>query len=222
VCARVGSASAADAAGGSKPPAELCPGGECLDMALLHGLNARIAALPAERTARGVVLVLHQMGSHGPAYFKRSPEAQKAFLPECKTNVLQNCPREELVNAYDNSIVYADFLLSSSIAWLKQQSAYASALLYVSDHGESLGENNVYLHGLPYAFAPKAQKHVPWITWLSPEMEGANRLSVACLNTRRDAALSHDNLSHTLMGLLRVRTTVYAASKDAFAPCRSE
>ncbi|MDO5625652.1 MAG: phosphoethanolamine transferase domain-containing protein, partial [Pseudomonadota bacterium] len=129
---------------------DLCDSsGECLDEAMLSGLQARIDALPAERRARGVVVFLHQMGSHGPAYYKRSPASLKPFQPECTTNVLTQCPREEIVNAYDNTIAYTDHFLARTIDWLKtQQTQWAPALVYVSDHGESLGENNLYLHGL--------------------------------------------------------------------------
>ncbi|UUZ71078.1 sulfatase-like hydrolase/transferase [Polaromonas sp. P1(28)-8] len=119
----------------------LCDGGECFDEVMLQNMEERIAALPAERRARGVVVVMHQIGGHGPAYYQRSPPAFKKFLPECINNALQSCGRDELMNAYDNSVVYADHLLGSAIRWLKTQEAHNSpAMLYVADHGESLGE----------------------------------------------------------------------------------
>ncbi len=171
VCDRVPTASTTDL----KDPA-LCVGESCYDGMMLKDLDTRIAALPAERRARGVVVVLHQIGSHGPAYYERSPQAFKRFLPECTSNALQNCSREELVNAYDNTIAYTDHFLASTVRWLKTRSDTAStAMVYVADHGESLGENNLYLHGMPYAMAPDVQKHVPWITWLSPGFAGSAR-----------------------------------------------
>ena len=203
-----------------KHPA-LCPDGECFDPVMLDGLDARIAALPAERRARGVLLVLHQMGSHGPAYYKRVPAASKRFLPECATNNLQDCDRDQLVNAYDNTIAFTDQFLAQAIGWLQQRQAQNdTALLYVSDHGESLGENNLYLHGLPYALAPDVQKHVPWITWLSPGFAQRQRLDSACLRGRADAPVSHDHLFHSVLGLLDVQTSVRQPALDAYAPCR--
>lgn len=199
----------------------LCTDGECLDAALLHGLDERLAALPAERRSRGVLLVLHQMGSHGPAYYKRSPPDRKPFQPECTTNVLQQCDPAALINGYDNSIAYTDHILAGTIDWLSRQSAaYEPAMVYVSDHGESLGENNLYLHGLPYAVAPREQKHVPMIAWLSPPLQASQRLPMTCLRQRLDQPLSHDNLFHTVVGLLQIQASEYRPALDAFAPCR--
>jgi lipid A ethanolaminephosphotransferase len=216
VCARVPSVQTT----ALKHP-QLCPDGECFDPVMLDGLDARIAALPAERRAKGVLLVLHQMGSHGPAYFKRVPAAAKRFLPECSTNNLQDCSAEQLVNAYDNTIAYTDQFLAQAIGWLQQRAqANDTAMLYVSDHGESLGENNLYLHGLPYAIAPDVQKRVPWITWLSPGFAQRQRLDAACLRGRADAEVSHDHLFHSVLGLLDVQTGVYQRPLDAYAGCR--
>jgi len=198
----------------------LCDSGECFDEVMLQGINERIAALPAERRAKGVVIVMHQMGGHGPAYYKRSPQAVKKFLPECADNALQSCSKEGLVNAYDNSIVYTDKLLASSIQWLKtQEASSAPAMLYLADHGESLGENNLYLHGMPYGIAPDVQKRVPWITWLSPAFEQRNKLSTACLKQHLDAPVSHDNYFHSVLGLMNVQTSVYKPALDIYAPC---
>ncbi len=187
---------------------------------MLHGLDERIAALPAERRARGLVLVMHQMGSHGPAYYKRSPPAFKKFLPECDSNSLQSCERDALINAYDNSIVYTDHVLAAAIGWLKAQEARsAPAMLYLADHGESLGENNLYLHGMPYGFAPDVQKHIPWITWLSPEFERRSSITTTCLKQQLDAPVSHDNYFHSVLGLMDVQTSVYQPALDFYAHC---
>ena len=201
----------------------LCAGGECLDEVMLHGLDQRIAALDPARVARGVVVVMHQMGSHGPAYYRRSPASHKKFLPECTTNTLQNCPRQQIVNAYDNTLVYTDQALASTVRWLDQKSRagnFDTALVYVSDHGESLGENNLYLHGLPYAIAPDFQTHVPMLTWLSSAMQKRSGVRVDCLQKNAAAPLSHDNLFHAMLGLLDLQTQVYQRGLDWFAPCR--
>ncbi len=218
VCARVPSV---DTSG--LKDAALCPDGECFDEIMLKGLDERITALPAEARARGVLLVMHQMGSHGPAYFKRSPKAFKRFQPECSTNVLQDCSAEQLVNAYDNSIAYTDHFLAAAIAWLGQREAeYRSAMVYVSDHGESLGENNLYLHGLPYAFAPDLQKRVPWISWLSPSFAQQQGLDEACLQRRTELPVSHDHYFHSVLGLLALQTSVYQREFDAYDACRRQ
>ena len=209
-----------DRAENSHPGAATCEDGECLDEALLNGLDERIAALPAERREKGVVVVMHQMGSHGPAYWKRSPPERKRFQPECQTIALQDCERQALVNAYDNSIAYTDQVLANTIAWLRTQGGqHDAAMLYLSDHGESLGENNLYLHGLPYAFAPQEQKHVPMVMWLSPATEQS--LKPGCLKQRLDTAFSHDNLSHTVLGMMGVQTEIYRSTLDVTAPCRA-
>lgn len=195
---------------------------ECLDEVMLRGLDARLAALPAAQRARGVVLFLHQIGSHGPDYYKRDPPAFKKFLPECSTNALQQCSAAEIGNAYDNTLLYTDDFLARAITWLQgHEDHWATALSYIADHGESLGEHNLYLHGLPYAVAPDVQKHVPWIFWLSPQFQRQTGITNACLERDRDVKLSHDNYFHTVLGLLGVRTAVYNRSRDITAACRS-
>jgi lipid A ethanolaminephosphotransferase len=214
VCARVPTLSTT-----AEKDSAYCADGECMDAIMIARLDAEIAKLPAERRARGVVVVLHQMGSHGPAYFKRSPAAQKTFQPECRSNTLQDCQRPHLINAYDNSIVYTDFVLNSAINWLENRAnAARTAMLYVSDHGESLGENNLYLHGLPYAVAPEYQKHVPWIAWQSPDFG----IQTACLQGKKNQNISHDNLFHTVLGMMDVETSLYQANLDAYAACAAK
>lgn len=197
----------------------LCNGGECQDGMLLQGLQARVDALPAQRRARGVVVVLHQMGSHGPAYWKRSPPAFKRFQPECRSVNLQDCTHEELLNAYDNSIAYTDHMLSETITWLRGQAAYETAMLYLSDHGESLGEGSLYLHGLPWSIAPDVQKRVPWVTWLSPQFERRTGISMACLQQHAQLPVSHDNLFHSVLGLMQVQTSAYRRQLDVYGDC---
>jgi lipid A ethanolaminephosphotransferase len=222
LCDRVPNTFTATLPAGAAPlPAGLCEGGECFDEALLHELDKRIAALAPERLQRGLVLVLHQMGSHGPAYFKRSPPELKRFQPECKSNALQQCPREQVVNGYDNTIATTDRLLARAVAWLHTQATrFDAGMLYVSDHGESLGENGLYLHGMPYAMAPREQTHVPMLLWV-PEGGGlAASLKPGCLADLRDKPASHDNLFHTAMGWVGARADVYKPEWDLLAGCR--
>ncbi|PLC01810.1 phosphoethanolamine transferase [Variovorax sp. RO1] len=222
VCARVPNASAFDGLDAATKKA-LCDGEECLDDVMLKGLDERITALPAERRAKGVVLVMHQMGSHGPAYYKRSATDVKRFAPECKTNALAECAHAELMNVYDNSIAQTDRFLGHTIDWLQTQSKqYDPALLYMSDHGESLGEYGLFLHGVPYSFAPDAQKHVPLVTWFGDGMSERRKLSRACMEAGLDAPLTHDNLYHTVLGLMDVTTPTYKPALDALASCRGK
>ena len=205
-----------------KHPA-LCKNGECFDEIMLNELDQRIQALAADRRAKGVVVVMHQMGSHGPAYYKRVPDNFRKFQPECKSNALQECSREQVVNSFDNTILYTDYFLAQAIQWLKKSEATAApALLYVSDHGESLGENNLYLHGLPYRVAPDVQKRVPWITWLSPRFEKQSGLVNTCLKNKTDSALTHDNYFHSVLGLMNVSSEVYQEKLDVHANCRNK
>jgi lipid A ethanolaminephosphotransferase len=215
VCDRISNASTLKA-----NIAEHCSSGECHDLVMLHEIDARIASLPAEQRAKGVVIVLHQMGSHGPAYFKRVPPVFKKFQPECLTNNLSECTREQITNSYDNTLLYTDQLLFSSINWLKSKANTSqSAMIYVSDHGESLGEKGIYLHGLPYAIAPNEQKHIPWLNWLSPEFVSSQRIDVGCLQSNSGKRITHDHLFHSVLGLLNVKTSLHNPKLDKYASC---
>ena len=199
-----------------------CEDGECRDTVMLNRIETELSKLPAERRARGTVVVMHQMGSHGPAYFKRTPASFKPFTPECKDTSLSQCDRTQIINAYDNTLVFTDYFLSEVIAWLKgQDKTSTAAMLYVSDHGESLGEKNMFLHGLPYNVAPAEQTTVPLITWLSPKFELRTKVSTRCLQVNRDQPLSHDHLFHSVLGLMSVKTSVYQRERDFFAACEN-
>lgn len=197
--------------------AGLCVGGECYDEILLHGLQESLDAFVGD-----TVIVLHMKGSHGPAYYLRYPEAFEHFTPVCKTNQLDRCERETIVNAYDNTLRYTDHVLARTIALLRRNAdRFDASLLYVSDHGESLGERGLYLHGVPYALAPSEQTHVPMLMWLSKSAESRYGIDAACLRGRQDEPLSHDNLYHSALGLLGVRTRLYRPESDLFRKCRT-
>jgi lipid A ethanolaminephosphotransferase len=199
----------------SKVP-ELCSEGRCLDEILMRGLDT------VARDAKGnLFVVLHMLGNHGPSYYKRYPDAFKRYTPTCDTGELRKCSPQEIVNAYDNALLYTDDVLAKTIAFLKErQDHYDTALLYVSDHGESLGEKGLYLHGVPYAIAPDEQTKVPMVWWLSPGYLGSFGFERSCLAAQADKPWSHDNLFHTVLGLLRVDTRVYEAALDIAGPCR--
>lgn len=193
----------------------LCANHECRDEILLQGLQAFIDSMD-----RDTVLVLHQMGSHGPEYFKRYPKEYEKFTPVCESNALNNCSRESIVNGYDNTLLYTDHVLASLIDLLRQQSKVDTAMLYLSDHGESLGEYNLFLHGTPYMLAPDQQKHVPMLAWFSDSYQQAFGVDTHCLQNERNTPLSQDNLFHSMLGLLQVSTQVYNPRLDLFSICR--
>ena len=195
----------------------LCNSEECFDEILLSNLQAYIDNLQQDS-----VLVLHQMGSHGPEYFKRVPEAFKKFTPVCTSNALNECSQAEIVNAYDNTILYTDHVLASLIDLLrKNQAQLDSGVLYIADHGESLGEYNLFLHGTPYPLAPQQQKHVGMFAWFSKGYQQIAGFDSQCLRASSDQPLSHDNLFHSMLGLLQVQTRAYHAELDLFADCQA-
>lgn len=196
----------------------LCANSECRDEILLQGLQNFIDNLQED-----TVLVLHQMGSHGPEYFKRYPKEYEKFTPVCQSNALNNCSQESIVNAYDNTLVYTDHVLSSLIDILRSnQDKVDTAMLYISDHGESLGEYNLFLHGTPYMLAPDQQKHVPLLAWFSDTYQQTFAINTQCLQQARSLPLSQDNLFHSMLGLLEVDTQAYNRGLDLFAACRSQ
>jgi len=194
----------------------LCGEGQCLDEVLLHGMEG-----VARDTRGNLLVVMHQLGSHGPAYFKRYPAVFKRYTPACETEDLRHCTQAEIVNAYDNSLLYTDFFLGKVIDFLqKAQATHDTAMLYVSDHGESLGESGLYLHGVPYSIAPDVQLNVPFVMWLSAAFRRDFHIEQNCMAGQAGRPVSHDNLFHSLLGVLDVQTTAYDPGMDIFAPCR--
>ncbi|MFM8510496.1 MAG: sulfatase-like hydrolase/transferase [Betaproteobacteria bacterium] len=200
------------------------------DAALLLGLEQRIAASDRAR----VLIVLHQAGSHGPAYHEKVPPGSETFTPVCKSVNLGSCPSGTLVNAYDNSIVHTDALLAEITTRLGRLQGWDSTLVYVSDHGESLGEGGLYLHGTPAALAPDVQMDIPFLIWRStPPARGAaappapsnaapapapsaGPATLSSLPRRREGRFSHDHVFHTVMGALGLRSGAYRAEQDVF------
>jgi lipid A ethanolaminephosphotransferase len=193
-----------------------CPEkGECFDEILLDGLEPKLRA-----EARDTFLVLHLKGSHGPAYYKRYPPQFEKFAPTCKSSDLSSCEQQHLINAYDNTIFYTDHVLGETVNLLtKLSDQFAASMLYVSDHGESLGENGMYLHGLPYAVAPKEQTRVPMLAWISPQFSSMERWDTACLAAQTKRQVSHDYVYSTLLGFMEIETKEYRESLDLFDVC---
>jgi lipid A ethanolaminephosphotransferase len=202
----------------NKKSPEFCNSDECFDEILLSGLQEYL-----DKIQNDGLVVLHQKGSHGPAYYKRYPESFAIFKPECKQAEVKSCNKEEIVNAYDNTILYTDYFLSRVIVFLQKQSKkFNTVLFYVSDHGQSLGENGIYLHGLPYYFAPEDQKHIPMILWLSDGYKKAYKIDERCLKGNSNARYTHDNVSHSIFGFFNIETSVYEPQYDIFSVCKNK
>ncbi len=192
----------------------LCADGRCMDEILLDDLAAQVRAKPGDR-----VVVLHQLGNHGPSYFQRYPAQFRQFVPTCDTPDLGKCRRGQIVNSYDNAIRYTDHFLAQTIAALRGMDDYDSAMIYLSDHGESLGEKGLYLHGMPYAIAPDEQTRVPMVMWFSPQFAANRGLDLQCVRERARRRADHDNLFPSVLGLMQVTTSVYERERDVFAGC---
>ncbi|WP_431061202.1 phosphoethanolamine transferase [Pseudomonas abietaniphila] len=198
-------------------PSPFCDGQNCLDEALLVGLQDYIDSLKDN-----AIIVLHSDGSHGPEYYDRYPKTMERFTPVCHTNQLGSCTSDELKNVYDNTILYTDHFLSQTIELLKRnQDKVDTSMIYVSDHGESLGENGVYLHAAPYAIAPSAQTHVPMVMWFGNQTLEDASIDRSCLAAKQNQPdLSHDYMFHSVLGLLGVNTTEYQPALDIFHSCK--
>ena len=242
---------------GRQIDSRLCNEEGCYDQILVEELRS---VLPTIR--RDTVIVVHLLGSHGPAYYARYPHAFAVFQPECRTNELQGCSDAQLRNTYDNTMLYSSHVLAEIASLLGERrapidryssaemkcgvlrghaagdgvpvcpqtarraseslapdTAFDAAMLFISDHGESLGEHGLYLHGAPYAIAPDEQTHVPMLLWLSDRFPGRRRLDMDCVRRGTDAPLSHDHFFHSVLGLADVSADVYNHALDLFDPC---
>ena len=183
---------------------------ECRDIGMLDGFDKLVkSSTPPKDT----LILLHQMGNHGPAYYQRYPKAFEEYKPVCMTNELSKCNDQSVINGYDNAIRSTDYFLNETIKKLKPYEAdYDVVMVYMSDHGESLGENNIYLHGMPYGIAPEAQKHVPLIIW-SPK---GNSIDNTDLINMTNQSVSHDFITPTLLKFFGITTNEVAAEPTFF------
>ncbi|MDE1253436.1 phosphoethanolamine--lipid A transferase [Vibrio aestuarianus] len=197
---------------------EQCNGQTCYDMAMLENFEKNIDKMQGNR-----MLLMHLIGSHGPTYFQRYPQNKKVFQPDCPRADIENCTVDQIINTYDNTILYTDYVIAQTIEKLKTlEDKYNTALIYISDHGESLGENGLFLHGMPYGLAPEYQTQVPMMFWTSPGFEREKSLNTTCLrNNAQQKTYSQDNLFHSMLGIMDITTEVYNPHMDLFANCRS-
>ncbi len=188
---------------------------ECIDGVFLKSLQEK-----ADTITKNTVIVLHQIGSHGPSYWLRYPADREIFSPACKTPELTQCSTEEIVNAYDNTIAYTDYFLAQVIDLLDASDRVIPAMYYVSDHGESLGEGGLYLHGTPYFMAPEYQTRVPMVLWMSERFRDSLGVDQDCLKSAAEAPVSHDNMFSTVLGMVDVTTTARDEALDLAGVCR--
>ncbi|MES2549976.1 MAG: sulfatase-like hydrolase/transferase, partial [Pseudomonadota bacterium] len=188
---------------------------ECIDGVFLKDLQAK-----AETITKNTVIVLHQIGSHGPSYWLRYPADREIFSPACKTEELTDCSTAEIVNAYDNTIAYTDWFLAQVVDVLDASDRVTPAMYYVSDHGESLGEGGLYLHGTPYFMAPEYQTQVPMVIWMSERFRASLSVDADCLKAAAANPVSHDNMFSTVLGMLDVSTMAKDDGLDLAGACR--
>jgi len=180
-----------------------CKGEGCnYDEVLLTGLKEQILASKKNK----ILIVLHTSTSHGPTYSKKYPPRFETFKPVCNSVELGNCTQTALLNAYDNTIVYTDYILSKVIEDLQQLKEYHSAMIFVSDHGESLGEKNLYMHGLPLSIAPKEQYEIPFIVWLSDSSK----------QLKPNKILSQNHVFHSVLNFLNIQSPIYNEQMNIF------
>lgn len=173
------------------------------DEILLAGLKEEILSCTKDK----MLVILHTSTSHGPTYNKKYPAKFEVFTPVCTTVEMAKANPKELMNAYDNTIVYTDYLVHSVIEMLKDVPQRRSCVLFVSDHGESLGEGNLYMHGVPMAVAPKEQIEIPFIVWTSDKN----------LKIRPDQKVGQYHVFHSVLSFLGIDSPVYDQEKDIFA-----
>lgn len=193
-----------------------CAGDRCFDTALVEGLRQRL-----ERMQGDTLVVLHPLGNHGPAYFERYPADFARYHPACTSADLGRCERPAIVNAYDNAVLYTDAVLGQTIDLLAARTDYDTALLYVSDHGESLGEYGLFLHGAPQAIAPAQQLRVPMVLWTPEAAARSMGIDLACMGRAAQAPRSHDDLVPTVLGFFDIATTAVRTERDLAAGCRA-
>ena len=174
------------------------------DELLFTGLRQRIEQSPKNK----VLIVLHTSTSHGPKYADKYPKKFEVFKPVANNveEAEKNLPM--LVNAYDNTIVYTDYLLNGLINTLRDMKDWRSAMLFISDHGESLGENKMFMHGLPLKLAPKTQYEIPFLVWTSAGYRD--------YRTDLPPVLEQHYIFHSVLNLLSIQSPAYNPEFDIF------
>ncbi len=192
--------------------------GECFDEKLAEGLKAKAMSKSGNQ-----FVVLHQMGSHGPTYYKRYPAQFQKYKPFCNTEFLDKCSEQEIINVYDNTIYYTSKVLADIIGELQGLSGqYNVVMVYLSDHGESLGESGIYLHAAPFFIAPDEQLKIPFLIWIPDAAADNLNIDKKCLQKQQHKGLSQDILFHSMLGLSGIKSSEYDEKLDIFASCKKQ
>ncbi len=173
------------------------------DAILLEGLKEEILSNENDK----LLVVLHTSTSHGPTYSTKYPKEFEVFTPVCETVEASKSNQQELINAYDNSVIYTDWLIHSVIQILRDIPQRRACMMFVSDHGESLGEANLYMHGVPARIAPKEQLEIPFIVWCSDDT----------LSIDDSKEVDQYHVFHSVMSFLGLESPIYNPALDIFA-----
>ena len=176
------------------------------DGILFHGLRERIVSSDKNK----VLIVLHTSTSHGPQYADKYPKEFEVYKPVAKNVEEGEKNVAMLVNAYDNTIRYTDYLLSNLIDTLRSMDDWHSAMIFISDHGESLGENKVFMHGLPMKIAPRVQYEIPFLVWTSKDFRRYKP------DSQLPAVLEQHYVFHSVLNLLSIQSPAYDEAFDVF------
>ena len=173
------------------------------DGILFAGLRERILSSKKDK----VLIILHTSTSHGPKYADKCPKEFHVYQPV-----------DNLVNAYDNTIRYTDFLLDGLINTLRGLTDWHTAMIFISDHGESLGENNMFMHGLPMKLAPKEQYEIPFLVWTSDNFRRykPTAQSQEAPAGELPALLEQHYIFHSVLDLLSIQSPAYNEKFDIF------
>ena len=174
------------------------------DGILFAGLRERIEKSPKNK----VLIILHTSTSHGPKYADKYPKEFEAYKPVAKNVEEGEKNIATLVNAYDNTIRYTDYLLDNLINTLRDMTAWKSAMIFISDHGESLGENKMFMHGLPMKLAPKVQYEIPFLVWTSKDFRD--------YKSDLPEVLEQHYIFHSVLNLLSIESPDYDKDFDIF------
>ena len=174
------------------------------DDILFHGLRERIESSQKDK----VLIILHTSTSHGPQYASKYPKEFEVYKPVAKNVEEGEKNVGMLVNAYDNTIRYTDFLLDGLINTLRSMTDRKTAMIFISDHGESLGENKMFMHGLPMKLAPKEQYEIPFLVWTSK--------GYRTYKSNLPAVLEQHYIFHSVLNLLSIQSPAYDPDYDIF------
>ena len=174
------------------------------DGILFAGLRERIESSPKSK----VLIILHTSTSHGPKYADKYPKEFEVFKPVAKNVEEGEKNIATLVNAYDNTIRYTDYLLDNLINTLRDMTEWKSAMIFISDHGESLGENKIFMHGLPMKLAPKVQYEIPFLIWTSKDFRD--------YKSELPEVLEQHYVFHSVLNLLSIESPAYDKDHDVF------